>query len=157
MIFVILGTQDKSFERLLQAVDNAVENKIINDKVIVQAGHTKYESKNMTIFDLISIKKFNRLVGEASLIITHGGVGSIMQGLKKGKKIIAVPRLSKYKEHTNDHQKQIINQFVSDGYIIGCNDVSELAEKIKQVETFNPKKYKSNNKRMLDIIENFIE
>ena len=37
MILVTLGTQDKSFDRLLAAIDKAIENKIIKDKVIVQA------------------------------------------------------------------------------------------------------------------------
>ena len=47
MIFVVLGTQDKSFERLLKAIDEQIEMKNIKEKVIVQAGSTKYKSKNM--------------------------------------------------------------------------------------------------------------
>ena len=43
MIFVTLGTQDKTFERLLKAIDKAIENGEIKEKVIVQAGNTKYE------------------------------------------------------------------------------------------------------------------
>ena len=38
MIFVVLGTQDKSFERLLKAIDEQIEMKNIKEKVIVQAG-----------------------------------------------------------------------------------------------------------------------
>ena len=157
MILVILGTQDKPFNRLLEAVDKACQKKIIKDKVIVQAGTTKYESKNMEIFDLIPINKFNSLVGKADLIITHGGVGSIIQGLKKGKKIIAVPRLKKYGEHTNDHQFQIIDEFTRQGYIIPCKDLNKLDEVLENVKTFKTKKYKSNNTKMLNIITNFID
>ena len=51
MILVTLGTQDKQFKRLLDAVEEQINLKNIKDKVIVQAGHTKYESKNMEIFD----------------------------------------------------------------------------------------------------------
>ena len=51
MIFVTLGTQDKKFPRLLQALDKAIEKGEIEEKVIVQAGNTKYESENMDIFD----------------------------------------------------------------------------------------------------------
>ena len=157
MILVILGTQDKPFNRLLEAVDKACQKKIIKDKVIVQAGTTKYESKNMEIFDLIPINKFNSLVGKADLIITHGGVGSIIQGLKKGKKIIAVPRLKKYGEHTNDHQLQIIDEFTRQGYIIPCKDLNKLDEVLDKVKTFKTKKYKSNNTKMLNIITSFID
>ena len=46
MILITLGTQDKSFERLLKAVDKEIENGNIKEKVIAQIGTTKYESKN---------------------------------------------------------------------------------------------------------------
>ena len=54
MILVILGTQDKEFPRLLEAVDREIEKGNIKEKVVVQAGQTKYESKNMEILDLVS-------------------------------------------------------------------------------------------------------
>ena len=40
MIFVTLGTQDKSFERLLQAIDREIERGNIKEKVVVQACYT---------------------------------------------------------------------------------------------------------------------
>ena len=107
MILVTLGTQDKPFTRLLDAIQKAIDQKIIKEEVIVQAGCTKYESKDMKIFDLIPADEFDKLVKKCRILITHGGVGSIMTGLKAGKVVIAAPRLSKYKEHTNDHQKEI--------------------------------------------------
>ena len=58
MILVTLGTQDKSFKRLLDAIQKEIDNGNIKDKVVVQAGCTKYESKDMEIFDLIDRDKF---------------------------------------------------------------------------------------------------
>ena len=87
MILITLGTQDKSFERLLKAVDKEIENGNIKEKVIAQIGTTKYESKNMELFDLIPREKFDHLIEECSLLITHGGVGSILTGVTKGKKV----------------------------------------------------------------------
>ena len=111
MILITLGTQDKPFTRLLVEVDRQIELGNIKDKVVVQAGYTKYNSKNMEIFDLIDRDKFSELIASCDLLITHGGVGSILTGLKNKKKVIAVPRLSKYGEHMNDHQIQIIDHF----------------------------------------------
>ena len=108
MIFVTLGTQDKSFERLLEAIDKAIIKKQITEEVIVQAGYTKYESSNMKILNTIPKDEFLKLMDECTLLITHGGVGSIFDGLKKNKKVIACPRLSKYNEHTNDHQLEVL-------------------------------------------------
>ena len=52
MIFVTLGTQDKGFPRLLEAIDREIELGNIKDKVIVQAGLTDYNSKNMEILPM---------------------------------------------------------------------------------------------------------
>ena len=51
MIFVMLGTQDKSFSRLLETIDKEIEKGNIQEKVIVQAGYTKFKSKYMEVFD----------------------------------------------------------------------------------------------------------
>ncbi len=157
MILVTLGTQDKSFERLLRQIDKEIENGHIKEKVVVQAGYTKYESKNMEIFDLISADELDDLVDKASIIITHGGVGSILSAIKKGKIVIAAARLAKYKEHTNDHQKQIINEFSEKGYILELKDFDKLGKLLEKAKTFKPKKFVSNTKNMVDLIENYIE
>lgn len=88
-----------------------IDTFVIDEEVIVQAGYTKYFSDKMKIFDLISQEDFVLYMNRADLIITHGGVGSIITALKMNKKIIAVPRLAKYGEHINDHQLQIVKCF----------------------------------------------
>lgn len=157
MVFVILGTQDKEFPRLLEAVDKEIENGNIKDKVIVQAGCTKYESKNMEIFDYLPIPEFEKTMDEADLIITHGGAGSILDAIKRGKKIIAAPRLAKYKEHHNDHQKQIIGEFAKQGYILELRDFNKLGKIIEKSKNFKPKKFESNTQNMIKLIGEYIE
>ena len=157
MTLVILGTQDKSFDRLLRMVEKEIKNNNLKGEVIVQAGQTKFKSKYMEIFDLIPITKFNKLIKEADLVITHGGVGSIIQALKHNKKVIAVPRLARYKEHENDHQLQIVEEFTKNGYILSAKNTKELNKALEDVNKFEPKKYKSNNNKMVKLIENFID
>lgn len=157
MILVTLGTQDKSFTRLLEAIEREIEKGNIKDKVVVQAGCTKYETDNMEMFDLIPMEDFDKLMSECDLLITHGGVGSIITGLKYNKKVIAVPRLAKYGEHINDHQKQIIEKFNDAGNIIGCDDLDNLDECLKKVKKFKPKKYKSNTNNMIKLVEKLID
>lgn len=157
MTLVILGTQDKSFDRLLRMVEKEIKNNNLKGEVIVQAGQTKFKSKYMEIFDLIPITKFNKLIKEADLVITHGGVGSIIQALKHNKKVIAVPRLARYKEHENDHQIQIVEEFTRNGYILSAKNAKELNKALEDVKKFEQKKYKSNNSKMVKLIENFID
>lgn len=157
MILVTLGTQDKTFPRLLHAIQKQIDNGNIKDKVIVQAGSTKFESSNMEIFDLIDRDKYAQLISECDLLITHGGVGSIITGLKNNKKIIAAARLEKYGEHTNDHQLQIIERFSESGFILPLYDFDSLDKVIKEAKKFKPKKYKSNTENMIKLIENYID
>lgn len=156
MILVTLGTQDKTFPRLLEAIQKQIDKGNIKEKVVVQAGSTKFESKQMEIFDLIDRDKYAQLISECDLLITHGGVGSIITGLKNNKKIIAAPRLEKYKEHTNDHQIQIIEKFTNSGFILPLYDFDKLDETIKQAKKFKPKKYQSNTHNMIKLIEEYI-
>lgn len=157
MILVTLGTQDKTFVRLLDEIDKLINKGIIQDKVIVQAGFTKYSSDNMEIFDLIPQDEFNNLMSKADLVITHGGVGNIISALEKNKKVIAVPRLAKYKEHINDHQTQIIAKFSALGYIIGLQDVDELENAFKKVKKFKPQKFVHDNSKMLNLVSQLID
>lgn len=157
MILVTLGTQDKSFKRLLDAIQKQIDLGNIKDRVVVQAGCTKFESKDMEIFDLIDRDKFASLIKECDLLITHGGVGSILTGLKNNKKVIVAPRLKEYKEHTNNHQLQIIEKFEQSGYILPLYDFDNLNEVLKQVANFKPRKYKSNTENMIKLIENYID
>ena len=157
MILVTLGTQDKKFTRLLDAIQKQIDLKNIKNKVVVQAGCTcDYKSKDMEIFDLIPMDEFDKLISECNILITHGGVGSIITGLKNNKKVIAAARLKKYGEHTNDHQIQIIENFSKAGYILELENFDELDKILKKAKTFKPKKYNSNNKKFLKLIENEI-
>ena len=52
MTLVILGTQDKVFPRLLEAIEKQIELGNLKGEVVVQAGSTKFESKYMKIFDV---------------------------------------------------------------------------------------------------------
>ena len=157
MILVTLGTQDKNFSRLLDAVQKQIDNGNIKEEVVVQAGCTKYKSEDMKIFDLLDQEEFKRLISECDLLITHGGVGSILTGLKNNKKVIAAARLSKYREHMNDHQLQIIEKFSKSGYILELKDFDKLDEVINKSKDFKPKKYKSNTDNMVKLIENYID
>ena len=157
MILVLLGTQHNEFTRLLQKIEDLIDSKIIKEKVIVQAGFTKYKSEKMEIFDMTSSQDLDQYIEKADLIISHGGIGSIIMALKKHKKVIAVPRLHEFNEHVNDHQRQIVNIFNEKNYLIGLQNVEDLPEALKQIETFEPEEYKGNHKKIMKIIEDFID
>ena len=157
MILVTLGTQDKGFKRLLEAIDKQIDAGKIKDKVVVQAGLTKYKSDNMEIFDFIPVSKFDDLINSCDILITHAGVGSIITGLKHHKKVIAAARLKKYKEHTNDHQLQIVDNFTKAGYILPLDNFDELDKVLAKAKKFKAKEYHSNTKNFIKLIKDYID
>lgn len=157
MILVLLGTQNNSFHRLLEEIQKNIDNGSIKEEVVVQKGYTKFESKNMTMYTQLPVDELKQLIDKANLIITHGGVGSIINAIEENKKVIAVPRLKKYKEHVNDHQLDIIKSFDDAGYIIGLDSVEKLGDALKNVKDFEPKRYIKNTGNILKIVEDFID
>lgn len=158
MILVTLGTQDKQFYRILEALEDKLDKHLIDDEVVVQAGcSADFKSKYMKIFDLIPMDEFDEMIKKCDLLITHGGVGSIITGLKNNKKVIAAARLSKYNEHVNDHQLQIIDNFSKEGYILKLDNFDDIDKLIKDSSKFKPKKFKSNTDNMIDLIDREIK
>ena len=157
LILIVLGTQDNSFHRLLEKVQELIDKNIIKEKVIVQAGRTKFESKEMEIYSLMPYNKLEQIMKEADLVITHGGVGSIVMALKLGKKVIAIPRLSQFNEHVNDHQIQIVDSFDKQGFLIGLIELNDLQQALERAKTFKPKEFKSQTAHMIRLIEDFID
>ena len=153
MILVTLGTQDQKFYRLL----DAIEKSNIKDKIIVQAGGSAdYKSNKMEIFKFIDMDKMKQLIKEADIVITHGGTGSIITPLEMGKKVIACPRLSKYKEHINDHQKEVTSVLKEEGCILEFNDGDNLDDLLNEIKTFKPKKYISNTDNFIKNLKELI-
>ena len=76
--------------------------------------------------------------------------------MKKSKKVIAVPRLSKYGEHVDDHQAEILKQFTQMNLFCGCENVDGLAEAIKEVQENQYVKYVSNTDVIIKSIEMFL-
>ena len=153
MILVTLGTQKQPFTRLL----DMVEKISTKENIVVQAGHTKYKNKKMEIFEFADYQTMDKLIDKANIIITHGGTGSIVTPLKKGKKVIACPRLKKYHEHVDDHQEQIVNTFSEVGYILKADENSDLNNLIKEIKAKNLIKFISNTNNFITKLKEEIE
>lgn len=158
MIFVTLGTQKFQFNRLLIKIDQLIEKKIITEPVMAQIGYSDYIPKNYEYKDFMDRDEFNKNINDSNLIITHGGTGAIINSLKLDKKIIAVPRQSKYGEHVDNHQFQIVKMFSKQHYICAVNkEIDEIDNLLLHRDDFNVNKFKSNNEKFIKIINNYIE
>ena len=154
MIFVCVGTQKQPFKRFF----DMVEQINTTDEIIIQRGYNNIDSKNFN-YDFSST--FESDIKKADIIITHGGVGSIMEGLLNNKKVIIIPRLKKYGEHVDDHQLEISNKFKKKNYCYIAENLEELQLIIDENQNNKLIPYPFENKKfnfeLNKIIDDLIE
>lgn len=157
MIFVVLGTQDKPFDRLLKVIDKAVCDGVITDRIIVQAGETEFSSQNMDIRKIIPMNEFNQLIKDSDLVICHAGYGILSTALEYGKKVLSAARLAEYGEHQNNHQNDILDYYEQKSYIMALRDFSKFNETYQALQSFTPKEYKVSFDKLQNFLCNYID
>ena len=71
---------------------------------------------------------------QASVIIGHGGVGTVINAITYKKPLIIVPRSSSYGEHFDDHQLELAVQLRDLEGIFVVDDIEQLESTIKKVK-----------------------
>lgn len=155
MIFVTVGSQKFSFDRLIKKVDQMIREHLISEKVFMQTGAGCF-APCCSYQAFYQRQDFARLMASCDILITHGGAGTMIEGAKRGKKIIAVPRLSRYGEHVDDHQTELTNQLHEMKLVYACPDTDRLPEALEAVKAYRFHKFHSNTDVFLESLEEYI-
>ncbi|MCX6800740.1 MAG: glycosyltransferase [Candidatus Diapherotrites archaeon] len=153
MIFVSVGTHDQQFNRLLKEIDKLVENKKISESIFAQTGNSIYIPKKFKHKKFLGLEEFDKNVKKCEIFITHAGEGNIGTGLQYEKRMIVVPRLKKFGEHTNDHQLELAEAIGKEKQAIVCNPEG-IEAALKKIKKLKPKKTE-HAKRIIALIEEF--
>lgn len=156
MIFLAVGTQF-GFDRLVEAVDEAIERGLIQGTVFAQIGLGAYLPKRMEYVVSLEKEAFDKTLNSCEAIISHAGMGNIALALKMKKPLLVMPRRKEYGEVVNDHQVDTARKFEQLGHILVAYDTDELTEKIKLFKTFVPKPRIPNRQGVIDRISRFLE
>ena len=157
MIFVTLGSQKFQFDRLLIKLDELIEKVIIEEDVVAQIGASTYKPKHFSYVNFMDRQEFADTMDKCKTVITHGGTGVIIGAVKKGKKVIAIPRLARFGEHVDDHQLQLLHQFDDLGIICACYDTEDLEKYVKEIDVMSFRPYISNTTVIIDSIEEYLQ
>lgn len=119
-ILVTVGTNQYDFSRLFENLyDQPLYN---NEKVhwVIQAAHNKLARMpaNGRVVSMISRDEMELLVKDASLVISHCGIGSINLMLSYQKRVIFLPRVKRFREFSDDHQLQIASEVASKNFTV---------------------------------------
>ena len=156
MIFITTGSRSFQFNRLLEAVDKAVESGVITDEIFAQIGSSNYQIKNYKYKDFLNHDEFNEKMKNCDIVLTHGGTGVIVNAVKMGKRVVAVPRLAKYQEVVDDHQIQLVQAFEKLGMVTACYDCNKIGIAIEDAKGKEVKPYVSNTQTIIDSIDALI-
>lgn len=133
MIFVTVGSQKFPFDRLIKKADEMVKNRLMED-VYIQTG-TSVIVPSCPHRAFCSQEHFEKLMDACDILITHAGAGTMVNAVKRGKRVIAVPRLARYNEHVDDHQEELAAKFHEMNLLYACMDIERLPEALDEVKT----------------------
>ena len=156
MIFVIVGSQKFPFDRLIREMDRLKEAGVIQDEVVAQIGTSAYEPKHLKWTRFMDKSDFDAAIASCDLLVTHAGEGSIMTGLLKGKKVIAVPRYARFGEHVSDHQLEIARALAKQRCIVNVEDIGQLENAILTIGRAGLVPYQSGNDSVIRLLRDFI-
>ena len=120
MIFVALGTQTYSFDRLLRGLDE------VDEELVVQGGASTHRPAGATWFDFLDFPQLLEYVRAARVVVSHAGVGTVMTVVGEGKRPVVVPRLARYDEAVDDHQLSFARRMQEAGLVRLVEDPAEL-------------------------------
>ena len=104
-LFVTLGTiRPYRFDALVNAV---LRTGLAGPDTVWQLGVTERSDLPGRVVNQISAAEFEQYARNADVVITHAGVGTIMQLLDWGASPVVVPRRKSAGEHVDDHQSLI--------------------------------------------------
>jgi len=134
LIFVTVGTADKGIEftRLIVKMDEIAGK--IEEEVVMQIGSIEYVPKHAQSFRYTNFADALSYFQKASLVVGHGGTGTILNALRFRVPLIVVPRRIQFGElDRDDHQLEIAQQLDGHVLIAIVYDVGQLEPKILQM------------------------
>jgi UDP-N-acetylglucosamine transferase subunit ALG13 len=102
-------------------------------EAFAQIGDGEYQPVNMPWARMLPPSEFEARMREASVIVAHAGMGSIITAMEMGKPIIVLARRAADREHTTDHQIHTANWMRGKPGILVVETPEELEQAIEAV------------------------
>lgn len=158
MIFATVGTQ-LPFNRLLCALDDwASANPDV--PVTAQTGVTQIQFPHLKCQTHLDQAGFADQMAQASVIVAHAGMGTILSAAEAGKPMILMPRRADRGEHRNDHQLATAAKMAVLSNVTVINEPSDLAPALTaalaKTCTAQPRLPATASAQLLDTLKDFI-
>ncbi len=112
------------FARLVRKMDEIAAR--TGERVVIQTGLATTLPTRAEHFAFKSREEIATLIAESRVVVTHAGIGSVIDVLKADRPLIVIPRLKQFGEHNNDHQLDLAEMVERRGWGRMVMDVNTL-------------------------------
>jgi UDP-N-acetylglucosamine transferase subunit ALG13 len=133
-LFAIVGAT-LPFDRLVSSVAEAHADGAISERVTIQTGVGGLAPAGLETHETLPFDKVQEILERCSIVVCHGGTGSLITALRQGCQVIAMPRLSQLGEHYDDHQSEITSAFAARDLVQVANSTEELETALAKART----------------------
>jgi UDP-N-acetylglucosamine--N-acetylmuramyl-(pentapeptide) pyrophosphoryl-undecaprenol N-acetylglucosamine transferase len=132
LLFATVGAT-LPFDRLVDSVAQLHAEGAIPERIVIQTGIGGHAPEGLEVRETLPFDEVQALLRDASIVICHGGTGSLITALRQGCHVIALPRLFALGEHYDDHQLEITEAFEVRGLVKVARSVDELRDALAAV------------------------
>lgn len=144
--FVSVGNSHQPFSRLVAAVLRHV--RVLPAPVLIQSGYTTvYPSAGVETVGFLRKQEFSAALEHATVVITHGGAGSIIDARAAGKVPVVMPRLAAFGEIIDDHQLAYVRRLDAAEMLVLCEDDAGLPSAVARALTLQTRSGTSEHRR----------
>jgi len=135
LIFLTVGSHEP-FDRLVQGVDKWWASRGGGSGVLAQiTERATYKPRNFPFVPALTPSVFTKTFSEASCVISHAGMGTIINALSTGKPIAVMPRRGHLHETRSDHQFATVQKLGSRAGVLVAQTEDDLPATLDRLVT----------------------
>jgi UDP-N-acetylglucosamine transferase subunit ALG13 len=148
MILVTVGSTD--FDALVRAMDELAPE--LGEEVVMQIGAGSYEPRHASGWFRYA-PSLEGYYDRAEIVVSHGGLGTVVEVLRKGKRLVAASNPDRYDAHQDD----ILGTLAEAGHLVWCRDLARLRQDLATVRAATLTPYVEPECRIHLVIHEFLE
>jgi UDP-N-acetylglucosamine transferase subunit ALG13 len=126
LIFATVGSHPTyRFDRLLRALE------AVDGDLVVQFGPGQPPARAREAVAWMTFEEIVERMDQASQVISHAGVGTILCAIQAGHVPVVLPRLQKFGETVDDHQLAFARAIGRTGRVIVVEDADQLSSALR--------------------------
>ena len=146
MIFVTVGTTD--FDALVRAMDDLAPT--LDEKVVAQVGRGRYAPQHMEYFRFAP--SLDPYYDQARVVVAHGGLGTMIEVLQRGIKLIGLSNPDRY----DRHQEDLLSTLDARGHMVWCRRLTDLTQALEEIDTRTFVRYETPPCRIAGVIRRYL-